>query len=161
MVRVARVRHATRAAAIAVAFTADGVLMSNREAPPFVGLEVRGEPRVQERHRINMRVPGHPTIWDPSGPLKSSFRNAVTRALIELGTDGRAFPLYAPGDAINITIVFATSNMAKDLDNLLKFVFDALQGVVYGNDRRILSVRAEKVQVQAGQGFTSIQVNAI
>jgi Holliday junction resolvase RusA-like endonuclease len=38
-------------------------------------------------------------------------------------------------------------NSLKDVDNLLKFVMDALQSTVYGNDRYVYKVTAEKVLV--------------
>ena len=119
-------------------FIAEALMMSNHhdKAPAQVTIEVQGEPRVQERARLS-RIGGVTRIYDPSATLKSKFQRAVRNAFTDLGI--HSFPLFE-AQPIKITIVFAITNMAKDIDNLLKFVMDALQTVVYVNDRMVVKV---------------------
>ena len=51
------------------------------------------------------------------------------------------------------------SSRNTDIDNMVKFVFDALKGIIYYDDRDIISLTASKVQDQSNQhGITYICV---
>ena len=143
-------------------FVADAVVMTAGPAggpPQAVNIDIKGEPRVQERTRFSRRG-GISRLYDPSSALKTQFRDAVRDSLTDLGISG--FPLYGgQGDdtTIQITVVFPITNMAKDIDNLLKFVLDTLQTVIYANDRLVMKVVAEKRHFPQGQGgYTTIRV---
>jgi Holliday junction resolvase RusA-like endonuclease len=47
------------------------------------------------------------------------------------------------------------SNNAKDIDNLLKFVMDALESVLYDNDACIMSANETKMIVPIGAQYTT------
>ena len=66
------------------------------------------------------------------------------------------FPLFV-GQPLKVTIVFGIANMAKYIDNLVKFVMDALETVVYGNDCMVIGLVAMKRHIPV-DGFTLIQV---
>jgi len=133
-------------------FTAEAMIISDdHDVPSFVDIQVQGEPRVQERTRVNYRVT---RIYDPSTHLKAAFSSSVKAAFTELGVD--EYPIFLQPE-MKVTIVFGVNSMDKDIDNLLKFVFDALQTIVYGNNRVIVKLDAEKRHTPTN-GFTSIQV---
>ena len=79
-------------------------------------------------------------MYDPSLQLKGKFRWAVLKSL--KGLKFGQYPLFQVH--LKITVAFHISNMTKDVDNLLKFVLDALQTIVYRNDRWVFKVVAEK-----------------
>ena len=148
-----RVAHGQAIQAVTGAFTADALMVLNNEEPPFLEIEVRGEPRVQERMRLNNQGIAA-RLYDPSARLKTQFKQAVRDALTDLGIS--AFPFYGH-HPITIRFVFGVANMARDIDNLLKFVMDALETVVYGNDRMVVGLVAVKRHTPV-DGFTLIQV---
>jgi Holliday junction resolvase RusA-like endonuclease len=114
----------------------DGVLV-----PDCIDIVVEGEPRVQQRAR--MAVTGGVHMYDPTARTKRDFKAAVTDSLDFIRENDAQYPFFQDDD-VKLTIVFHVHNMNKDVDNLLKFVLDALRGVVYIDDRSILKVVAEK-----------------
>jgi Holliday junction resolvase RusA-like endonuclease len=53
-------------------------------------------------------------------------------------------------------------NVSKDVDNLLKFVLDALQTVLYSNDKFIFDIHARKERVyHVGDEEIVIKVKAL
>jgi Holliday junction resolvase RusA-like endonuclease len=113
-----------------------------------VQLEVKGEPMVQIRMQakgIFKHAKWFAILWDPSSKAKKLFKVAVKSALEETGLS--AFPVYMSPQILEIVVTFMIYNSLKDVDNLLKFVMDALQSTVYGNDRYVYKVTAEKVLV--------------
>lgn len=50
--------------------------------------------------------------------------------------------------------------MSKDLDNMMKFIMDVLEDAnIYGNDRAVLKLRAEKML--SSSGFTHVELSPI
>jgi hypothetical protein len=68
--------------------------------------------------------------------LKGSF--------IDLGYKEDDFLLIV-GKCLFMKISFSVMNTLKDSDNLLKFVLDALQTVVYSNDKLLYEIHVRKV----------------
>jgi Holliday junction resolvase RusA-like endonuclease len=113
-----------------------------------VQLEVKGEACVQIRMQakgIWRKAKWLAILWDPSSKAKRLYKVAVRSALEETGLS--AFPVYRSPQILEIVVTFMVYNSLKDVDNLLKFVMDALQSTVYGNDRYVYKVTAEKVLV--------------
>ena len=53
-------------------------------------------------------------------------------------------------------------NVANDVDNLLKFIMDGLQGIVYFDDKMIYKATIEKKQVaRAQEQKTTINITII
>jgi Holliday junction resolvase RusA-like endonuclease len=65
------------------------------------------------------------------------------------------FPLLKVN--LKIEVVFHVSNMAKDVDNLLKFVLDALNTVVYEDDRHVHKIVGTKYHSPL-RGYTTISI---
>ena len=144
-------------------FVADAIAImakTGKGQPPRaerLDIMVEGEPEVQERPRMSNL--GHVHMYDPSSKLKGKYRWAVLKALkgLQLGT----YPVFSGElSEVRITVVFHVNNMLKDVDNLLKFVLDALETIVYANDRTVLQIVADK-HYSPGHGFTTIAVEVM
>lgn len=104
---------------------------------------IPGPPRQQERWRKGQN--GQP--YDPSAKAKESF------ALQAISRIGRIEPLCGP---LKLSAVYifdgrgdvddgAGVMMKPDLDNMNKFVMDALEGFFYQNDAQIVEIGALKI----------------
>jgi Holliday junction resolvase RusA-like endonuclease len=102
-----------------------------------------------------------PLIYDPSQQLKRAYQGTVIQSLAQLGL--RTFPLfpYQRYLKLGMSVVFYVHNINTDIDNLLKFVLDALQGAIYANDRVIWEVTAKKVQVANDNQFTQLVIEQV
>jgi Holliday junction resolvase RusA-like endonuclease len=59
------------------------------------------------------------------------------------------------------SVSFYVKNSTKHVDNLLKFVLDALEMVVYSNDKFVYKVTAYKILVAMMDQRTLIEVRAL
>jgi hypothetical protein len=57
----------------------------------------------------------------------------------DLGYNNVDFPLFV-GANLTMNVPFSMMNTSKDLDNLLKFILDALQMVVFCNDKFLYEI---------------------
>ncbi len=119
---------------------------------------IEGEPKVQERHRIawkgilgawRRKKRASPIIYDPSAKDKRDLRLAVKAAMQEI--EITSFPYYNADEPLVLELFFffeVRPNQVfpkkKDLDNMVKYIMDALTGVIYPNDTAIVSLAAEK-----------------
>lgn len=124
-----------------------------------ISFSVGGDPPVQKRHKIawkgilggwkesSRRIP---IIYDPSSKEKKQLAAAVKAALQDLEVGG--FPFFTNPDTkltLELTFFFADRPAQpfpkkKDINNLVKFVMDAMNGILYCDDRAIVRVTAEK-----------------
>jgi Holliday junction resolvase RusA-like endonuclease len=134
--------------------------------PPVQGcvrVAVSGSPIPQPRPRIGRKWLQKRMIaflYDPAKAQKVVFRSALMDAL-----GSRAVPLYPRGDPVAINVDFQMKRPAyhfndggilkldcqfdewprvSDLDNLVKFVFDAGKGVLFADDAQVVSLQTSK-----------------
>jgi hypothetical protein len=121
------------------AFQVDALVMSNKHGMlPFVDIQVQGKPRVQGRACLTQQS-DVPMIYDLTGLLKTSFQRAVKDAFTDL--EIHASPLFVVGQPIKSILVFGVAtSMAEDIDNLLKFLLNALYKIVYANNHMMQKV---------------------
>ena len=139
-------------------FVADSIAVlapTANGAPEQLGIVVEGEPQVQERPRISHL--GHTHMYDPSSRSKNRFKIAVVKSL--QGLTFAQYPLFR-ARRLNVTVAFYIKNMNKDVDNLLKFVLDALQMVVYTDDRCVCQIQARKFH-SPHHGYTKVSIEAL
>jgi len=122
---------------------------------------VNGQPQTQARPRKARS--GH--IYNPSAAKQKALRKAVNDLLHEWGIDT---PVYSAPQCVFISLSFnlqrpnshfvgcrRSSGKIKpsatplgrtvpNLDNLQKLILDALNGVVYGDDRQVTDLQATK-----------------
>ncbi len=89
-----------------------------------ISFTIPGEPRVQKRHR-DRKVGGK---YDPSAKDKESF---LVQAMAQCRPDE---PLE---EDLSMALLCYGKNLRGDIDNYLKFVMDALNGIYYVDDRQI------------------------
>lgn len=143
--------------------------------------KVRGNPRPLRRHRTSFG-----RMYNPSEGLQNSFRDVVRR-LIFSGSDLEE-PLFGGDETLVMTIIFRlkrpkkdfiggkpgpdrmrptapsqTAQTRTDVDNLVKFVFDSMNTILYEDDRQIMSVHVVKVLDNEGmcEGSTEVLLQSI
>jgi Holliday junction resolvase RusA-like endonuclease len=132
---------------------------------------VLGDPKPQKRHRM-----GSHSVYDPSSADKADF---LTRFSIARSTQtlmGTSVRLYERHEPLDVSIVFTFSRpkshfrtglkshelkhnapheYAKtskpDVDNLMKFVFDALNTGLYQDDSQIVRTTGTKRYANVGE----------
>jgi Holliday junction resolvase RusA-like endonuclease len=132
-------------------------------ANPFrASFTIRGEPRSQQRNR-----PGrNGNQYNPSRRDQIEFMNVV-RNLFQ--AKGRPIPRAENGVPVFMEIVCcfpsprrAVPNITNraDVDNLAKFVLDALNGPFYADDCQVvqLCVKKEFDDRNGGRGYTRVRV---
>mmetsp|Transcript_6288 Transcript_6288/g.13494 ORF Transcript_6288/g.13494 Transcript_6288/m.13494 type:complete len:288 (+) Transcript_6288:60-923(+) len=127
--------------------------------------KVRGHPRPLQRHRTSR---GH--MYNPSIKYQRSFLDAFES--LRLNTDGQNIdsPFFGATEYLAMTIIFRMkrpkshfvnsrpgpdrlkknapsqlSTIRTDVDNLIKFVLDSMNGILYEDDRQVTSIHATKV----------------
>ena len=103
---------------------------------------VRGPPVSQPRPRARMLPRNRVVVFNPAAREKNSFQRGMREALTDLGV--MTFPLFPEGARLHLKATFVVSNLRKDVDNMLKFVLDVLEGVLYRNDATVFSIQAQK-----------------
>lgn len=88
-------------------------------------------------------------VYDPVGTLKTRVREDLRAELSEF-VAANNIPFFVAGERTQCTFVFrfAQGERDKDLDNLLKFILDAMQGVVFHNDMDIVRIQVTKEQLR-------------
>jgi Holliday junction resolvase RusA-like endonuclease len=127
-----------------------------------ISFDISGSPPVQKRACINYKMRNKPTLYDPSSKEKIEFRNLIQKAMEEMGL--KHSPFFDRSQAIKLEVVFIfprprndfgkrgqllPTNLtpfpkSKDLDNLVKFIGDAMQGLLFHNDASIDDIQARK-----------------
>jgi Holliday junction resolvase RusA-like endonuclease len=128
-----------------------------------------GEPPVQERPRVVWRGRRTPTIYDPSARKKADYARALKHAMTEIGSTW--FPAFDKDilkgtKGLTLTVEFYLHRnlgdycfahgqkilkedcddypKGKDIDNMVKFIMDALHLVIYDNDTVITKILTAK-----------------
>ena len=71
-----------------------------------------------------------------------AFANAVKLCARKAMSTANQAPFTGP---VHVTLAFTFPNAASDIDGPVKSVLDALQGVVYPNDKRVVTMAVSKV----------------
>ena len=136
-----------------------------------IAFTIQGNPVAQQRPRLRRimgRVGNLPVIrrvimYDPHSAAKRNLASAVRAEMLALNIaphDGSQVPISLIVDFVlprprgdyvvspdGVARLNATHNLyprVKDVDNMLKFLMDALANVAYNNDGAIASINARK-----------------
>jgi Holliday junction resolvase RusA-like endonuclease len=83
----------------------------------------------------------------------------VRDALAEVGA---TFPLFDDGVKLKVTCTFHVFDTRKDIDNMVKFLLDCLQSVLFKNDDMIYFIVAKKIHTaRRDLEFTKFEVENI
>ena len=115
--------------------------MENNETVHF---KILGRPRPQKRPRVYGKK-----ATDPSAGDKQAF--------LLLAWGFRPDSPHSGPVSIELEFGYRTLIRSADIDNLAKFVLDALNGIFYQDDRQIVTLRAAKVTVD--DDYTAVKIN--
>jgi Holliday junction resolvase RusA-like endonuclease len=130
-----------------VAVQVNDVLAMQGQGQWTHSFEIIAEPQAQERTRLKWRGIRIPRLYDPSTNAKRTWKRALKEALRELDIHADEMPVFGEADVepIHVNLVFMWSQPdQKDLDNMIKFVLDAYEGLLYTNDKKIYSITSTK-----------------
>jgi Holliday junction resolvase RusA-like endonuclease len=117
------------------------------EAYQTIKFEVLGNLQAQERPRMVWKKTRFPRFYDPSAKAKTVWRKALKKALDEVDL-GSVLPLFGPEGQqqhIQVDLTFFWPHPdQKDLDDMIKFVLDAYEGLLCGNDKKVYEITAKK-----------------
>ena len=139
----------------------DDAMVVTTNAMTSVSLSIFGEPVSQPRWRYHLmprlRVPKWVKVvtYNPATREKSAFRLAVSNALVQVGAT--TFPIFADRVKVKVKVTFHVINVQKDIDNLLKFLMDALQSIFYNNDNMVYCVVATKIRTMTNLEYTEFE----
>ena len=110
---------------------------------PTLYFTIRGSPPAQERARVRAMPGGRFRIYDPSARNKRALKRAIRAAMTDLGVS--EFPFFqGEHPRLKIRATFGLSNMAKDVDNMFKFLLDGAESVLYNNARFVCDMHGIK-----------------
>ena len=87
------------------------------------------------------------------------MNSIALRALEEVGTS--LFPLFENGTKLKVMATFHVFHSSKDVDNLAKFLLDALEKVVFKNDNMVVLLVATKTRTTRNLEFTDFEIENI
>ena len=159
----------------------EDVLISHGHGESTVSFSIVGDPPVQERAKMRYRGLFHPYIYDPSSGEKAAFGRNMAESMSAMGevigaagtgngnyyfqerTSVKLITTMLLPRPLNQFVVAKGANKKrvrddaigyperKDVDNMLKFVMDALEGYFYKNDSCITKATIEKRFVADGE----------
>ena len=112
-------------------------------------MTVRGLPTAARSLVLDMIVPGNPVVWKRAGINKRSGHfypsrdtEAAKQLLGLLALEQVKTPVE--GDLLVEASFFRGSAQRVDLDNLVKLVWDAFNGVVWVDDHQVVELNGSK-----------------
>ena len=145
-------------------YSADSIAMLETDEPGLgsrgvdtLTMSVTGNAIAQARHRVRRVNTSRLVFYDPHQREKVSFRLAVKESLQDVGI--QYFPVFR-NVHVRVHVSFFVRNLNKDLDNMIKFVLDALQSVVYRNDLCVVEMHSAKFLTAEPHDTTHIVVSS-
>ena len=107
-----------------------------------IGFELHGEIGCQNGWRLAYRNCVRPYLYDPNKRAKEQLGATIKSALENFGV--ATFPVYRE-QHLKLQVEYHMTNPnTKDVDNMGKFLHDAMEGVLYDNDKNLWDVHAVK-----------------
>ena len=172
------------------------VPVKNHQSPTSFALSIHGTPRPLYRTHGRVTKGGGIKVFTPSAANKTKFREAFTDGMANILSG--PILLDKPGRCVSVSMAFYFPRPKKhfvytslqdkqlllsttapkfpsknpDIDNLVKFVMDALEGIIYKNDNQVVKLKASKkymiypsntsyADVQNDDGYTWISVTEL
>ena len=156
-----RIYHKFVKATTNMAYVADSFMVYDHDDNMTVNVTLIGVPVAQPRPRIKRLSNNRVIVYDPSQPKKTKCRSAVRLSLQEIGINQR--PIFSGQEPLSVTAYFYVSSNAKDLDNMLKFLLDVLEGPVYLNDSSssICHIEAHKILCPSAEQKTRVVIENV
>jgi Holliday junction resolvase RusA-like endonuclease len=118
---------------------------------------VLGEPKVHNGWKVKRRGIPYPRIYDPRAREKKALRSALKRAMADAGMPHPpAFPLVALR-RVSVHYFYGAAH-DKDLDNMTKFLGDAMEGAIFPNDRCIKEMHLYNEESNLPKTIVSVEM---
>lgn len=127
---------------------------SNVEECSFV---IDGRAPVQNGWKCFLRSRRQPVVYDPKKQAKNALREAVRCAFKELD-DHINFPVFQTTRVQMSVSFYLVNSGGRDIDNMVKFLQDAIEGVVFDNDKFVYEIHADKHEAPYGNEATIVKV---
>ena len=113
-------------------------MIARKDSTTTVYLTVTGNDVVsQPRHRLR-RFASRYIMFDPASKQKKEIREKISMALASVGAE---LPVYGRGVRTKVSVTFYVRSILKDVDNMLKFIMDAMsRNTVYRDDYLVFIV---------------------
>ncbi len=129
--------------------------------PIEASFTIHGAPIAQNGWKLAWKRNRHPVIYDPLQNKKIVLRANIRSGLFDL-LQQSSFPILAHR-TLKVEIMFKMHHVfSKDIDNMMKFLFDAMQHVIYHNDSCIMSAVVTKHEAHPeDEESTLVKITAI
>jgi Holliday junction resolvase RusA-like endonuclease len=110
-----------------------------------VSFTIKGRPVSSNGPRVTTTRSGGGCFYNPQTRQKAALRGKLLKALSEFGYDTPiAFPLFSKTKLVMHVWFCMQDIYKKDHDNMLKFLQDTMESVVYDNDKFIINCHSYK-----------------
>lgn len=124
-------------------YTGENDVRCIRSTPGELKLSIKGQAWAKARPRRS----GYGHFYNPNEKQERDLK--IASAIVCQSINGEMVKHFDPGKYISMeaTFVFKSEGLMrnKDVDNLLKFVLDALQDVIYHDDKMIVRATGSKM----------------
>jgi len=129
--------------------------------PTEASFTIHGPPQAQNGWKLAWKRNRKPVIYDPMQKHKIVLRADLRAGFFDL-LQRSSFPMFLHR-TLRVEVVFKMHHIhCKDIDNMMKFLFDALQFVIYSNDSCIMEAVVNKVEAHEEEGeSTSVKISII
>jgi Holliday junction resolvase RusA-like endonuclease len=119
---------------------------SNTNGPPDeVSFRIHGPPIAQNGWKLAWRNRRQPVLFDSLRKQKLAVRANIQCAFNQL--QHYSFPVFPPNTNIQVELIFTLHRLTiKDVDNMMKYILDAMQDALYHDDAFIMVAVVRKVQ---------------
>ena len=118
---------------------------------------IDGRAPVQNGWKCFLRSRRQPVVYDPKKQAKISLRASVRNAFKELECN-ITFPVFQMSRLQMCVSFYLVNSTSRDIDNMVKFLQDALEGVVFDNDKYVYEIHASKHEAPYGNEATTIKI---
>ena len=126
----------------------NNIILSKRNDDHVIslGMEIMGEPLVQNGWKVRWRGLRFPIVYDPRKKEKAQVRAAILATFMNVFAE-QSYPLMGSDLARPLRMIadyHLYNATTKDLDNMSNFLLDLLQKVVYVDDKQIFELVLKK-----------------
>ena len=119
---------------------------------------IHGRAAVQNGWKCVLHNRHRPVIYDPKRNEKIALRVALKVAFKELDRH-TSFPIFQATKLVMCVTFNLVQSAGRDIDNMVKFLNDALEGVIFDNDKYVYEIHhARKQEVAHGNETTVVKV---
>ena len=121
------------------------IVTSDKAQPDEVSFTIYGPPIAQNGWKLAWRNRRQPVLYDSLQKHKADVRANICRAFREL--EHHSFPVF-DNVYIQVDLTFNLHHItSKDVDNMMKYILDAMQDALYRNDAFIMAAIVKKERV--------------